>query len=84
MSAVDPKAGREANDSKAVIETAEAAVADIARARKETAKVIFGQETVVERAMVTILSGGHGLLVGLPGLAKTKLVETLGSVLGLD
>ena len=84
MSAVDPKAGREANDSKAVIEAAEAAVADIARARKETAKVIFGQETVVERAMVTILSGGHGLLVGLPGLAKTKLVDTLGSVLGIQ
>jgi MoxR-like ATPase len=46
--------------------------------------VIFGQEMVVERALVTILSGGHALLVGVPGLAKTKLVETLGIVLGLD
>ena len=46
--------------------------------------MIFGQEEVVERTLVTILSGGHGLLVGVPGLAKTKLVETLGTVLGLD
>ena len=46
--------------------------------------VIFGQESVVERALITILSGGHALLVGVPGLAKTKLVETMGTVLGLD
>jgi MoxR-like ATPase len=39
---------------------------------------------VVELALITIFSGGHGLLVGLPGLAKTKLVETLGKVLGLN
>jgi hypothetical protein len=39
---------------------------------------------VVEETFVTLLSGGHGLLVGVPGLAKTKLVETLGTVLGLD
>ncbi len=38
---------------------------------------------MVERALVTILAGGHGLLIGVPGLAKTKLVETLGTVLGL-
>ena len=38
---------------------------------------------MVEQALVTILAGGHGLLVGVPGLAKTKLVETLGRVLGL-
>jgi MoxR-like ATPase len=39
---------------------------------------------VVDGALITLLSGGHGLLVGVPGLAKTKLVETLGTVLGLD
>jgi MoxR-like ATPase len=38
----------------------------------------------VEETLVTLISGGHGLLVGVPGLAKTKLVETLGTVLGLD
>jgi len=39
---------------------------------------------VVERALITVLSGGHALLVGVPGLAKTKLVDTMGTVLGLD
>ena len=39
---------------------------------------------MVERALVTVLSGGHGLLVGVPGLAKTKLVDTMGTALGLD
>jgi MoxR-like ATPase len=46
--------------------------------------VIFGQDQVIERTLVTILAGGHGLLIGVPGLAKTLLVETLGRVLGLD
>jgi MoxR-like ATPase len=46
--------------------------------------VIFGQDVVIERTLVTILSGGHALLIGVPGLAKTLLVETLGKVLGLD
>ena len=56
----------------------------IAKARAAIGTVIFGQEKVVEEVMVSILSGGHGLLVGLPGLAKTKLVDTLGTVLGLE
>jgi MoxR-like ATPase len=67
-----------------MIAEAEAALADLARIREGVGKVIFGQETVVERTMVAILAGGHALLVGVPGLAKTKLVETLGTVLGLD
>ena len=46
-------------------------------------KVIFGQENVVELAMTAVLAGGHALLVGAPGLAKTKLATTLGQVLGL-
>src|ERR1700736_2138476 len=45
--------------------------------------IMFGQTEVVEEALITLLSGGHGLLVGVPGLAKTKLVETLGVALGL-
>src|SRR5437588_93852 len=53
-------------------------------ARTAVGDVIFGQEQVVEQTLVTLLSGGHGLLVGVPGLAKTKLVETLGIVLGLS
>ena len=44
---------------------------------------IFGQERVVDEVLITILSGGHALLVGVPGLAKTRLTEILGTVLGL-
>ena len=47
-------------------------------------EVIFGQETVIERTLITLIAGGHCLLVGVPGLAKTRLVETLGTVFGLD
>ena len=53
-------------------------------ARSSIGRVIFGQEAVIELAMVTLLSGGHALLIGVPGLAKTKLVQTLGVVFGLD
>ena len=82
MSIIDHKLSKA--EEKAIIAQAEAVVKDIAKVRKETAKVIFGQDEVVERTLITILAGGHALLVGLPGLAKTKLVETLGTVLGLD
>jgi MoxR-like ATPase len=67
---------------KEMIAEAEEALAGIKSMRTEIGKVIFGQEKVVENAIVAILSGGHALLVGVPGLAKTKLVETLGTVLG--
>src|SRR5579871_2557157 len=56
----------------------------IAEARAEIGRVIFGQERVVDLALAVLLAGGHGLLIGVPGLAKTKLVETLGTVVGLD
>jgi len=46
--------------------------------------VIFGQDKVIEQALITLLCGGHALLIGLPGLAKTKLADTMGTVLGLD
>ena len=62
----------------------DAAVDRIAAAHAAIGRVIFGQTDVVDQALTTILAGGHGLLVGVPGLAKTKLVETLGTVLGLD
>ena len=68
----------------AVLRSAEMALDRIAAARTAIGAVIFGQEQVVEEALVTLLSGGHGLLVGVPGLAKTKLVEALGKVLGLN
>jgi MoxR-like ATPase len=68
----------------AVVEAAERALDEIRRAREAVGGVIFGQDEVVEQAFVTLLAGGHGLLVGVPGLAKTKLVETLGLALGLE
>lgn len=71
-------------DDKAIIAAAEKALGEIALIRKEVGKVIFGQESVVEQTLLAVLSGGHALLVGVPGLAKTKLVSTLGTVLGLN
>ncbi|MEO1988630.1 MAG: MoxR family ATPase [Martelella sp.] len=67
-----------------IVAEAEKALADIKIVREEVSKVIYGQESVVENVLLAILSGGHALLVGVPGLAKTKLVATLGTVLGLD
>ena len=56
----------------------------IARVRQAIGQVIFGQDEVVDQTLITLLAGGHALLIGVPGLAKTRLVETLGVVLGLD
>ena len=67
-----------------IVPRLEAASERVQRAHKAAASVIFGQDVVIERTLVTILSGGHALLIGVPGLAKTLLVETLGKVLGLD
>jgi len=52
--------------------------------RNGISRVIFGQESVIDETLITLLSGGHLLLLGVPGLAKTRLVETLGTVLGLE
>jgi MoxR-like ATPase len=67
-----------------IVRTAEATAAHVRAAKAAIGTVIFGQDKVIEQALVTILCGGHALLLGLPGLAKTKLVDTLGTVLGLD
>ncbi|WP_158047969.1 AAA family ATPase [Skermanella pratensis] len=52
--------------------------------RDRIGRIIFGQQDVVDLTLITLLAGGHVLLIGVPGLAKTRLVETLGIVLGLD
>jgi len=69
----------------------EAAIADmeqvadlVQKAKTAIEKVIYGQSLVVEESLITLLAGGHVLLIGVPGLAKTRLVQTLGTVLGLD
>jgi MoxR-like ATPase len=56
----------------------------LADVRLSVGRVIFGQQEVVDETLITLLAGGHALLIGVPGLAKTRLVETLGTVLGLD
>jgi MoxR-like ATPase len=67
-----------------VLDEVEATIERFARVRSEIGRAIFGQERVVEESLTTLLAGGHVLLVGVPGLAKTRLVETLGVVLGVS
>jgi len=67
-----------------IVRTAESTAAHVRAAKAAIGAVIFGQDQVIDRALITVLCGGHALLVGVPGLAKTKLVETMGTVLGLD
>ena len=74
----------DAIDASSVSHEVDACLALIASARTEIGSVIFGQDRVVDLALTVLLAGGHGLLIGVPGLAKTKLVETLGIVIGLD
>ena len=70
-------------DEKEIIAQAQNAVKDINVCKKALTNIIFGQDEVIEQSLITLLCGGHALIVGLPGLAKTKLVETLGITLGL-
>jgi len=56
----------------------------LTRIREAVGRVIIGLDRVVDETLITLLSGGHVLLIGVPGLGKTKLVETLGVVFGLD
>ena len=86
------------NDTDSLVQTAGAAgepsphlVAEIeslgqrmALVRDRIGRIIFGQQEVVDETLITLLAGGHVLLIGFPGLGKTRLVETLGTVLGLD
>jgi len=70
--------------SSDIVKEADAAVELLAQVRAEIGKVVFGQERVVELVLATVLAGGHALLIGAPGLAKTKLVEATARALGLD
>ncbi len=62
----------------------EALETKLQQARESITRRFIGQERVVDLTLATLLCGGHGLLVGLPGLGKTRLVETLSTVMGLD
>ena len=72
------------NDSQKLIDAIEALGQRIRDAKAGIGRVIFGQPTVIEETMITLLAGGHVLLIGVPGLGKTKLVDTLGTVFGLE
>ena len=67
----------------ALLENAEGLTQKLGEARQMIARRIIGQDAVVDLSLIALLCGGHGLLVGVPGLAKTRLVETLGTVMGL-
>ena len=66
------------------VDDVERVSAQMAAAKAGVETVILGQSEVVEESLITLLAGGHVLLIGVPGLAKTKLVQTLGTVLGLE
>jgi MoxR-like ATPase len=72
------------DNSDALIDAIDKLGRDIAAARDGIGRVIFGQSRVIEETLITILAGGHLLLIGVPGLGKTRLVETLGRIFGLD
>jgi MoxR-like ATPase len=87
----DPSAAENSIASFAPREAPEKLLADVEalgqtldRVKQSIGRVIFGQQDVIEQTLITLLSGGHVLLIGVPGLAKTKLVETLGTVFGMD
>ena len=72
------------SDTEDLVAGIEALGAKLSDAKASITKRFIGQERVVELVLATILCGGHGLLIGLPGLGKTRLVSTLSTVLGLD
>jgi MoxR-like ATPase len=69
---------------KSDVEAVDAFVEKYSALRSEIAKVIVGQDEVVKKVLISIFSRGHGLLVGVPGLAKTLMVNTIAKSLGLS
>ncbi len=80
----DTIAQSQADHADVSVDDVERVSAQMAAAKAGVEKVILGQSEVVEESLITLLAGGHVLLIGVPGLAKTKLVQTLGAVLGLE
>ena len=76
----DAKNTLETQETRALIENFHSASDQI---RSEVRKIIVGQDEVVEHLLMTLLVGGHCLITGMPGTAKTLLVRTLASALGL-
>ncbi len=73
----------ETDSAEALLDEIEKLGTSLADARTQIATRIIGQDRVVELTLAAMLGGGHALLMGLPGLGKTRLVETLSTVMGL-
>ena len=82
MSITEPRPAANEGDENLAADV-EKLVQNLAAVKSGIAEVIYGQTEVVDEVLITLLAGGHALLIGVPGLAKTRLVETLGTVLGL-
>ncbi|MGX9356061.1 AAA family ATPase [Roseobacteraceae bacterium S113] len=72
------------SDTEDLVADIEALETKLAQAKASITKRFIGQERVVDLTLAALLCGGHGLLIGLPGLGKTRLVETLSTVMGMD
>ena len=81
MSQVVPAAAEPAQDLASKIDLLSEKMATV---RDRMGRIIFGQSQVIDQTIITLLAGGHALVIGVPGLAKTRMVETLGVVLGLS
>src|SRR4051812_27053970 len=77
------QSGLVGDDPNAILAATEALGTRIVQVRSAIGRIIFGQDEVIDQTLITLLSGGHVLLVGVPGLGKSRLVETLGVVLGM-
>ncbi len=71
-------------DAQKVLKQLEQLSVKLKTAKNAIGQVIFGQEQVIEQTLISLLAGGHCLLIGVPGLAKTKLVETTARVMNLQ
>jgi len=79
----DPAPGSGAISDAAVLARFAATTARLGEARAQIRRVILGQDAVIDQCLAAILAGGHALIVGVPGLGKTRLVEALAAALGL-
>ena len=75
--------GKRTENAKSDVEAVDQFVIQYKKLHQEIGKVIIGQEEVIKDVLISIFSKGHCLLVGVPGLAKTLLVNTISEVLGL-
>jgi MoxR-like ATPase len=75
---------KEINKSVDDVQLVEQLEAKIKSIKLEIAKVIVGQDEIIDQLLISLLSKGHCLLVGVPGLAKTLLIKTLSEVMDLE